>query len=121
MAVSEDGLRLVGQLAGLVPSIARAQPSQGLSCPPSPAGRLLIQVQIDDPNRTPRRSEEVMSSSEEPEELVDGPRMGTVNVGELPLGVVVIGDVVEDPRLPEGGNDPLPRRSPLVGVEDCGE
>ena len=58
---------------------------------------------------------------EEPKVLVDSPCVRGVNVGELPLGVVEVGDVVEDPRLPEGGDDPLPRRSPLVGVEDCGE
>ena len=62
-----------------------------------------------------------MSSSEEPEELVDGPRMGTVNVGEEPLGVVGVGEIVEDPRLTEGGDDALPRRSPFVGVEEGGE
>ena len=69
----------------------------------------------------PRRSGEGASSSEEPEALVDRPRMGRVNVGEEPLGVVGVGEIVEDPRLPEGGHDPLPRRSPLVGVDDCGE
>ena len=58
---------------------------------------------------------------EEPKVLVDSPRMRGVNVGEEPLGVVGVGDIVENPRLPEGGDDPLPRRGPLVGVEDRGE
>ena len=44
-------------------------------------------------------SGEGVSASEETEVLVDRPRMGRVNVGELPLGVVEVGDVVEDPRL----------------------
>ena len=58
---------------------------------------------------------------EETKVLVDSPRMRGVNVGEKPLGVVGVGDIVENPRLPEGGDDPLPRRGTLVRVEDGGE
>ena len=39
------------------------------------------------------------SASEEPEALVDSPEMGLVSVGEDPLGVVGVGDVVQNPRL----------------------
>ena len=100
---------------------ARAQPRPALPCPGTSAGHLNIRVQIDDGNGPSLCSGEGVSASEETEVLVDRPRMGRVNVGEHPLGVVEVGDVVEDPRLPEGGDDPLPRRGPLVGVEERGD
>ena len=40
------------------------------------------------------------------------------DVGNPPLGLAGVGGLVEDPRLPERGDDASPRCCPFVGVEE---
>ena len=80
--------------------------------------RLWIKDQIRNAEMDPPSPSNGIEVPKEPREIPDRTSVTRADVGNPPLGLAGVGGLVEDPRLPERGDDASPRRRPFVGVEE---